>query len=291
MSMEITFLCAILSLAMTLSALVTLLMRHMRAPLHARSAPDLPLPLTFRLTGPLTALLEPLAEALLPISRSTQTMKRLDRLGLSAAMSPAGWEASRAAHAAMSGAAVLLLPASHSLWFPVLAAGAGYALPALWLTRSLKRQSDHIMRELPGYLDLLTVAVEAGASLTSGIRMIVAEAPSSPLRNYFDRVLREVRGGRPRAAAFSHVAALYGIESLLTLASALAHAEASGMSLGQVLRTQAEQRTAERFARAEELAMQAPVKMLGPLILCIFPCTFIVLAVPIVARLREALGS
>jgi tight adherence protein C len=63
------------------------------------------------------------------------------------------------------------------------------------------------------------------------------------------------------------------------------------MSLGQILRTQSEQRTAERFARAERLAMQAPVKMLGPLIFCIFPCTFIVLAVPIVVRMLEVFRS
>jgi len=104
-------------------------------------------------------------------------------------------------------------------------------------------------------------------------------------------VLREIRGGRPRAEAFTHVAGIYGNESLTTLASALEHAESAGMSLGQVLRAQAEQRTAERFARAEKLAMQAPVKMLGPLILCIFPCTFIVIGVPIAVRLKEALGA
>lgn len=63
------------------------------------------------------------------------------------------------------------------------------------------------------------------------------------------------------------------------------------MSLGGVLRAQASQRTAERFAEAEKLALQAPVKLLGPLILCIFPCTFIVLSVPVVVRLMEVLRS
>jgi len=119
------------------------------------------------------------------------------------------------------------------------------------------------------------------------VRLIVQESPPGPLRSYFDRVLREVRSGRLRSDAFVRVAASYGVESLQTLASALAHAEASGMSLGQVLRSQSEQRNAERFVRAERLAMLAPVKMLGPLILCIFPCTFIVLAIPVVYRLAE----
>jgi tight adherence protein C len=133
--------------------------------------------------------------------------------------------------------------------------------------------------------------VEAGATLTSGIRLILEQAPPGALRGYFERVLREVRSGRPRAQAFAEVADAYAVESLGTLAAALAAAEGAGLSLGQVLRTQAAQRTAERFARAEKLAMQAPVKMLGPLILCIFPCTFIVIAVPIAVRLKEALGA
>jgi tight adherence protein C len=160
-----------------------------------------------------------------------------------------------------------------------------------WLVAQRKVQAGRITRDLPAYLDLMSVCIEAGATLTSGIRLIVAQSPPGPVRSYFDRVLREVRGGRPRAQAFTHVAGLFAVESLVTLASALSHAETSGMSLGQVLRAQVEQRTAERFSRAERLAMQAPVKMLGPLILCIFPCTFIVIAVPIAVRLREALGT
>jgi tight adherence protein C len=121
--------------------------------------------------------------------------------------------------------------------------------------------------------------------------MIIEQAPPSPLRKYFERVLREVRGGRTRSQAFMGVASSYGVESLSTLASALAHAEAAGMSIGSVLRSQSEQRNAERFMRAEKLAMEAPVKMLGPLIFCIFPCTFIVLAVPIAHKLLEVLHS
>jgi tight adherence protein C len=158
--------------------------------------------------------------------------------------------------------------------------------------RNVRRSIEQrIARELPSYLDLLTVCVEAGATLTAGVSQIIDGAPDSPLRRYFEHVLREVRGGQLRAHAFERVAALYAVPSLSALATALAHAESSGMSLGGILRAQGEQRIAERFARAERLAMQAPVKLLGPLILCIFPCTFVVLAVPIVVRLAEAFGS
>ena len=72
-----------------------------------------------------------------------------------------------------------------------------------------------------------------------------------------------------------------------SLVAALVQAETSGGSLSGVLRAQSEQRLNERFARAEKLALEAPVKLLAPLILCIFPCTFLVLAFPVVIRLLE----
>lgn len=172
-----------------------------------------------------------------------------------------------------------------------LAAAGTFVATGLWIRRRRSGREHAIARGLPPYLDLLTVSIEAGSSLTAAMRLIVASAPEGTLRHYFERVLRQIRAGRLRAEAFASVAEDLDSPPLRTLATALAHGESSGMSLGAVLRAQAEQRTAERFARAEKLAMEAPVKLLGPLILCIFPCTFLVLAVPIVVRLREALGS
>jgi tight adherence protein C len=204
------------------------------------------------------------------------------------------WVSMRVLHAVGCGAAawVLCLLTGVAFAIPMIVAAAmGYACGGAWLRRQRLTRERHIARELPAYLDLLIVCVESGATLASGVRLVVEQAPDSPLRQYFQRVLREIRGGRSRSQAFAYVADLYAVASLGTLATALVHGERSGMSLGNVLRAQAEQRTAERFARAERLAMQAPVKLLGPLILCIFPCTFVVLAVPIVTRLVEAFGS
>jgi tight adherence protein C len=173
----------------------------------------------------------------------------------------------------------------------VLSAVASLGISGRWVRRRRARRERVVARDLPPYLDLLTISIEAGSSLTAAMRLVVTSAPEGALRDYFERVLRQIRAGRLRAEAFTSVAEDFDSPPLRTLATALAHGEASGMSLGAVLRAQAAQRTAERFARAEKLAMEAPVKLLGPLILCIFPCTFIVLAVPIVVRLREALGS
>jgi len=236
-------------------------------------------------------LLEPAISGLLPVAYAQRTQRVLDCLGWYPQMTPALWVATRVLHAGLAASAALLVAGPHAWGLVVMACAIGFMSGGMWLRRLLQERERQISRELPAYLDLLTVCVEAGATLTSGARLIVAKAPATPLRGYFERVLREVRSGRPRAEAFVHVAGMHGVESLSTLANALAHAEAAGMSLGQILRTQSEQRTAERFARAEKLAMQAPVKMLGPLIFCIFPCTFIVLAVPIAVRMLEAFRS
>lgn len=275
-------------LVLAMACLLLLMQRRWRRGLRLEPGARLPLPM--RLALPVALLLEPLVDCLLARPRRQALVRRLDALGMSHAFTPQRWEAMCVASALLAGGLVVLgVPAMAGLAMP--AAVCGYLLGGQWLKRLRTAQQQAIARELPGWLDLMTVCVEAGSTLTAGLRLITDQAPAGPLRDFFDRVLREIRGGRPRAQAFSHVAAIIGDESLTTLASALEHAESSGMSLGQVLRAQAEQRTAERFARAEKLAMQAPVKMLGPLILCIFPCTFIVICVPIAVRLKEALGA
>lgn len=231
---------------------------------------------------------------LLPEGYRTAIRRRLERADLYPEVDAALWTSAclcAAVTASSLACAATLLTRTDTLLVSCLVAPFTWLGCQRWLRRRISDCEQRIVRELPPCLDLLTVCVEAGATLTAAARLIVDQAPPGPLRNYFDRVLREVRSGRLRAQAFVGVADAYGVECLSTMASALAHAEAAGMSVSQVLRTQAEQRSAERFVRAERQAMQAPVKMLGPLIFCIFPCTFIVLAVPIAHRLMEAFGT
>jgi tight adherence protein C len=255
--------------------------------------PSDPLPLPFRMFWRPSMLLEPAVLRFGTPSFLERTRRALIATGLER-VSPGAWISIRMLQgAATSGAVAALCRWTHTSVLVPAAVGAvvGYLGGRLWMKRVRGFQEQAIARELSAYLDLLVVCVESGATLTSGVRLVVEQAPASPLRRYFQRVLREIRGGRSRSQAFSHVADIYSVASLSSLAAALVHGERSGMSLGAVLRAQAEQRTAERFARAERLAMQAPVKLLGPLILCIFPCTFVILAVPITVKLMEAFGK
>ena len=105
----------------------------------------------------------------------------------------------------------------------------------------------------------------------------VQKSADTPLRREFSRVLRDIRAGRSRAEALRDLADRTGTLAIQNLVSSLIQAERTGSSLGPLLRSQSEQLRTERFQRAEKLAMEAPVKLLGPLVMFIFPCTFLVL--------------
>lgn len=170
----------------------------------------------------------------------------------------------------------------------VLGAAGGWFLPALWLKDQVEVRKRELLKSLPFFLDLITLCVEAGLNLQAGITQAVAKGPDGPLRDEFQRALRDMRAGKGRAASLRDMGERVGEAAISTFVTAVIQAEIMGMNLGPILRAQADQRRAERFLRAEKLAMQAPVKMLLPLIGFIFPCTFIVLFFPIVMKFMHS---
>jgi tight adherence protein C len=241
--------------------------------------------------GPLrlSAALAPVIEPLLPGWLLRYLDRRLQSLGLDD-LRASHWVAASLLSAGVW--AVAGGVAARASGLPALAAaGAAAILAAVaalrWPERRHRERDAEILRTLPSYLDLLTICVEAGSTLTNGVRIVMEQAPGGPLQQYFARVLREIRTGRSRVEAFRRTAEVFDSASLTALSAALIHSESSGMSLGELLRAQARQRGAERFTRAERQAMQAPVRLLAPLVLFIFPCTFIVIALPIIARVLE----
>jgi len=164
----------------------------------------------------------------------------------------------------------------------------GFYMPELWLADMTKARNLKILKRLPFFLDIVTMAVEAGMNLSSALAKSVEKMPSGPLLVEINRLLREIRAGKPRTDALRDMAARLDFPAINSLTSALVQGELMGSSIGPILRAQAEQRRTERFQRAEKLALEAPVKMLGPLIMCIFPCTFIVIGFPIVTQLMKS---
>ena len=166
----------------------------------------------------------------------------------------------------------------------IIAPLLGFMFPNVWLSDTRKRRELAVIRSMPIYLDFITMCVEAGLNLSGALGQAMEKAPPGPLRNEFAIVLRDLRSGLTRADALRRMAERLDVTEVTSFVSAVVQAERMGASLAMVLRVQAEQRRNERFQRAEKLAMEAPIKLVGPLILFIFPVTFIVLAFPIVMK-------
>jgi tight adherence protein C len=228
---------------------------------------------------------------LLSIQFRERTIKRLRRAELDYALSPQQWVATKIVYALLVGILFKVvareLDAKGLVW-PVTGALAGSLYLDLWMRDRIKLIELQIIKGLPNFLDMLTLSVESGCNLTVGIGIAVEKSPDTPLRRGFQRLLREIRSGRSRVDALRALENRLDLSAITSLVTAMVQAEKTGASLGAVLRAQSTQRTNERFARAEKMAMEAPVKMLGPLILCIFPCTFIVIGFPIAMKLMNA---
>jgi tight adherence protein C len=175
--------------------------------------------------------------------------------------------------------------ATGQLWTCAIGFLIGMLFPGIWLNDLLKRRTSELLKSLPFYLDIITLCVEAGLNLQGALQQAVAKGPRGVLRDEIQRVLRDMRAGKARAEALRTMADRLNEPNVSHFITAVIQAERMGMNLGPVLRAQADQRRAERFQRAEKLAMEAPVKMLFPLLVFIFPCTFVVLFFPIAMKL------
>jgi tight adherence protein C len=272
------------SAALSAGVLAAVLTRPRRAPERFRPPP----PAWLRPVWAVARGCGDAVSARLPSAYASHVARRLRAADMERAVLPGEWTAARLAYGGL-GAAVIAAAAMF-LGLPTVAAGllggvAGIALPELSLRDAIARREASIRRELPVYLDVLTLAVESGSSLTAAITLATEKAPDGPLRRALVRFLADVRAGRARSDALRALDENAAAPPVTALVAALLHSEKTGARLGPVLRAQASQRTQERFARAEKLAMQAPVRLLAPLILCIFPCTFLVLGFPIVVKL------
>jgi len=158
-------------------------------------------------------------------------------------------------------------------------AGAGY--PLLWLRDRVRARHRAIARALPYGLDLLTLSVEAGLDFPAALAKVVDKGRSGPLAEELSVVLKELRLGKTREEALRNLARRVDLPALTSFVQALIHADRMGTPLGKVLRILSTQLRIERSQRAEKLANEAPVKLLLPLVLFIFPTLFLMLFGPL----------
>jgi tight adherence protein C len=160
-----------------------------------------------------------------------------------------------------------------------LGAAAGFMLPDLLVMNIGTKRQDVLRRGLADALDMLTVCVEAGQGFDGAI-LHVARSVQGPVAGEFARVLAEIQIGKSRSAAFSSLAARTKVPEIRTFVTALVQADRLGLPIGNVLREQSLQMRLIRRQRAEEKAQKVPVKILFPMLLCIFPALFIVIIGP-----------
>jgi tight adherence protein C len=246
-----------------------------------------PLPGPLRLIWPLVNLLVQLIGDYLPVEQVEQVRLTMRKAGVEYLMTPVQFIATRIISALvfviMSTFTGLMLGAIQPV-LVIVAALVGWVFPLLKLNDLRKAREKLIVRALPTFLDFITMAVEAGMNLSGAIAQSVEKGPEGPLRIEFQKVMRDVKAGMSRMDSIRAMAERLNVREITSFSSALAQAERTGASLGPTLRIQADQRRVERFQRAEKLALEAPVKLIFPLVAFIFPTTFLVLAFPIMMK-------
>jgi tight adherence protein C len=219
---------------------------------------------------------------------------KLEKAGYPGGLRGADWMGVKLLSTIVVGVAVGLLMLATgrvqlALLFGTAGAALGYMLPEFWLGGKAKKRSFAMVLQLPDALDLLTISVEAGLGFDAALAKVV-EKMEGPLVNEFRQALAEIRMGRTRRDALRDVVTRADAQPIANFIGAIVQAEQLGVPIAKVLQIQSQQLRIERRQRAEELAAKAPVKMLFPMVGCIFPTIFIVILGPAIITVISGPG-
>lgn len=249
---------------------------------------ELQAPLFERTVRPLVGRLSGSVARITSTSFTQQTEKRLALAGNPGDLRVADWLGIKAV-GAISGTLLFFLlfavlnvmgmPFVVGALFSFVGTFLGYTIPEFWLGGRVKRRQKEVLLQIPDALDLLTISVRAGLGFDGALGKVV-EKLKGPLTEEFRRALAEIRVGKPRRDALRDIVPRTDVAALSNFIGAIIQAEQLGVSISKVLQVQSEQLRIERRQRAEEMAAKAPIKMLFPLVGCIFPSLFIVILGP-----------
>lgn len=215
---------------------------------------------------------------------------RLLAAGMGRTISPTAFLAAKAGLGVLGGLFGLLLGVGFgplgAIGLAGLFAVGGFMLPGVWISGKARRRRDEIRSELPDALDLLAVSVEAGLGFDGAVAKLTEHMEGS-LAEEFSLTLGQMRIGESRQDALKKLAERVETPEVGTFARAIIQADQLGISLGRILRLQANDTRLKRQAAAEEKAMKAPIKMLFPTVLFIFPAMFLVILGPALIAIKE----
>jgi tight adherence protein C len=233
----------------------------------------------------------------LPGTASPQELRRrIAMAGLEQRLTPANFLALKSG---LTGGMILLglvlgsigvVPFMGALMLGIGGAAIGFIAPDYVLTFKTKRRKEEINITLPDILDLLTVSVEAGLGFDAAVAKI-SEKMKGPLIEEMKNLIHEMRMGESRAQALKNLAERLELQSMTSFTRSIIQADQLGISLARVLRVQAQDLRNKRQMAAEQKAMKAPIKMLFPTVLFIFPAMFIVILGPAMMTLLQTFSS
>ena len=248
-------------------------------------------------------LVKPLYNTALTVARrfTPAGAREAIRRKLVMAGSPFGWDPDRvlvAKVACLTGGTVLgvLFLAVFSFAWPLRVLGflaiglLGYWLPNIVLTNAVQRRQSEVRSALADSIDLLTICVEAGLGFDAALAH-VSKNTSGPLADEFYRTLQEVQLGRSRNEAMRNLADRSNVPELRAFVLAMVQADIFGVSVANVLRVQAKDMRIKRRQLAEERAMKVPIKVLFPVLFCIFPALFVVILGPAIMRIADVFAK
>jgi len=246
-----------------------------------------PLPPKLKLIWPLVKISAYYLGERLPVEKLEKYNRKLKRSGIDYIMTAEQLFGLQIVSAVLMGFMVymgLSLLEIDDWTYPLVGVLLGYIMPEMTINDLKKKREKEIVKALPAYLDFLTMAVQAGMNLSGAMNQAVDKSPESALRTEFHKILRDIKAGMSRLDALREMAERLDIREINSFVTAVAQSEKTGASVGNTLKVQADQRRVERFQKAEKLAMEAPVKLIFPLVAFIFPMTFLLLAFPIAMK-------
>jgi tight adherence protein C len=259
---------------------------------------ELQAPFMERTVRPLASKLSGTVARITSTSFTERTEKNLALAGNPGDLRVADWLGIKAIGAVVGGVLffflmgivnILGLPVPINFLMTIVGVLLGYTVPEFWLGGRVRKRQKAILMMIPDTLDLLTISVRAGLGFDAALRKVV-EKLKGPLSDEFRRALAEIQVGKSRREALRDIVPRTEVPPLTNFIGAIIQAEQLGVSVSKVLQVQSEQLRIERRQRAEEAAAKAPIKMLFPLVGCIFPSLFIVILGPAIILIVQNLA-
>ena len=264
------------------------------------SLEDVELQQTFseRVLIPIMRRVGELSTRFTPQNLLVQTTKKLELAGNPGRIDAATFLASRFIVAFLFGGLLLVVALISANKWPLgrivlvvsLFFGLGFVFPQMWLQSRISRRQNEVRKAMPDALDLLTICVEAGLGFDAAMSK-VGEKWENELSLMFSRCIREVQLGKPNREALRDMSDRLGLPELTSFVAAVIQSQILGVSLAKVLRIQSDQMRVKRRQRAEELAHQAPVKMIIPMALLTFPSIMVILLAPAGFQIAQTFGN